>query len=282
MGSSHTSLLETHILGPDTLQFVVRSEDCPALANKQIAHVGYGDAAVPLKIVRTHLSGAYLHGTLDGEGRVLLDGRWQTHRPGHTSLAPAHVLHAFRAVPWSRWQYCWVRYMPQSPRSTRSTMAPVITEFDARPLGHAILGLHTEMQQGRDAGSCQLWVEAIERYVDRFVAPWASEERLVTVWRAVQANLSHTWCLEELAELSKTSNEHLRRLCQRSFGRSPMQQLAHLRVQHAAHLLATTGYKVDAIARMVGYVNPFAFSNTFKKMTGFRPSNFRARHERAA
>jgi AraC-like DNA-binding protein len=56
-----------------------------------------------------------------------------------------------------------------------------------------------------------------------------------------------------------------------------MQQLTVLRMQHAAHLLATTEEKIEAIAREVGYQNPFAFSNTFKRMTGLRPSDFRSR-----
>lgn len=279
MGARHSNLLEKHILGPDTLQFIVREADCPALAAKHIAHVGIGDGAVPLHIVRTHLSGAYLHGTLVGEGRMLLDGRWQTHRPGKTSLAPAHVLHAFRAITSTRWRYCWVRYTPQAPLSTRTVMAPVLADFDARPLAHAIMGLYLEMQQAQDAGSCQLWVDAVERYVDRFVAPWREEERLVRVWEAVQDDLARPWSLEDLAGIARTSREHLRRLCQGSLGRSPMQQLTNLRVQHAAHLLATTTEKIDAISRMVGYLNPFAFSNTFKRMTGFRPSNYRARKE---
>lgn len=277
MAARHSNLLEKHILGPDTLQYIVREADCPALAAKYISHVGIGDGAVPLHIVRTNLSGAYLHGTLGGEGRMLLDGRWQQHRPGKTSLAPAHVLHAFRAIASIRWQYCWVRYTPQAPMSTRTMMAPVLTDFDARPLAHAIMGLYLEMQQARDAGSCQLWVDAIERYVDRFVAPWREEERLVRVWGTVQEDLARPWSLEDLAGIAKTSREHLRRLCQRSLGRSPIQQLTNLRVQHAAHLLATTTQKIDAISRMVGYLNPFAFSNTFKKMTGLRPSSYRAR-----
>ena len=277
MGTRHQMLLETHILGPDTLQYIVRGESCPALHSNHIAHVGVGDATAPLQIIRTHLSGAYLHGTIGGEGRMLLDGRWQTHLPCKTSLAPAHVLHAFQGIPGLRWQYCWVRYTHESPRSTPSTMAPVMADFDARPLWHAIMGLYYEIQRAGDAGSCQLWVDAIERYVERFVAPRQKDKRLLTLWNTVQADLARPWLLEELASLAKISNEHLRRLCQGSLGRSPMQQLTHLRIQHAAHLLATTTSKIDSIAQMVGYTSPFAFSNTFKRMTGFRPSTYRTR-----
>lgn len=282
MSSRHTNLLETHIVGPHTRQFIVRAEQCPALAVQHISHVGVGDAAVPYEIVRTELSGAYLHGSLGGEGRMLLDGRWQAHRGGSTSFAPAHVLHAFHAIPSKRWQYCWVRYMPESPRSKISTMAPVLVRFDTTALSHAILGLVREVEHGADAASCALWVELIERYVERFIEPWRKEARLVTLWREVRADLARPWDLLELAAIASTSGEHLRRLCQRSLGRSPMQQLAHLRMQHAAHVLATTHLKIDAVARLVGYQNPFAFSNTFKKMTGLRPSAYRAERADAA
>ena len=114
MAVSHDNLSETHIVGGDTHQWIVRSDACSALRQRHIAHVGVGDAASPYRMVRTKLSGAYLHGSLGGEGRILLDGRWRPHRRGMTSLAPAHVLHAFHAIPSRRWQYCWVRYMPSS------------------------------------------------------------------------------------------------------------------------------------------------------------------------
>ena len=58
-----------------------------------------------------------------------------------------------------------------------------------------------------------------------------------------------------------------------------MQQLTYLRIQYAAHRLATTNTKIEDVACQVGYQNPFAFSNTFKRMTGFRPSHFRIRKE---
>ena len=282
MAKAHASLLETHIEGPDTKLWTVRADACPALRQRHISHLGVGDAAVPYKIVRTNLSGAYLHGSLGGEGRMLLDGRWHPHRPGMASLAPAHVLHAFHAIPSKRWHYCWVRYTPTSPRSMVHAMAPILGHFDCRPLSHAILGLVTEMQAARDLATCALWLDLIEGYVDGFAEPWRREERLLAVWNAVRQDLSRPWTRDDLAELAGVSCEHLRRLCRDSLGRSPMQQLSILRVQHAAHQLATTTTKLEAIADSVGYRNPFAFSNVFKKVTGVRPSRFRARkHELA-
>lgn len=280
MAIVHDNLLETHLIGDDTHQWVVRGEDCSALRQRHISHVGVGDAAVPYRIVRTNLSGASFRATLGGEGRILLDGRWRPHKRGMTSLASAHTLHAFHAIPSQRWQYCWVRYTSESPRSKLGVLSPVIRAFDGEPVRHAIMGLVQEMQGAGDAANCVLWVDLIERYVDRFAEPWQDEKRLISLWAKVQADLAHAWTLKKLAGLAALSTEHLRRRCQRSMGRSPMQQLTVLRIQHAAHMLATTDEKIEAVAHSVGYQNPFAFSNTFKKITGMRPSSFRA-HKRS-
>lgn len=279
MAGSHNDLSETHIIGRRTRQLIVRADECSALIKRHISHVGVGDAAVPYRIVRTNLSGTYVHASLGGEGRILLDGRWRPHKAGMVSLAPAHVLHAFHAVPSKRWQYCWVRYMPHSPRSAIGFIAPVMAQFDADALQHAILGLHREVAAGGDQSSAMLWIDLIEHYVTRFAQPLQGEDRLRVVWDAVQADLSAPWTVAALARLAGVSGEHLRRLCQQSLGRSPMQQLTYLRIQYAAHQLATTRARIDDIAVQVGYQNPFAFSNTFKRMTGFRPSRFQTRRQ---
>src|SRR5690606_12582528 len=108
---------EFHVLGEDTRGLTVRGEHCEAMAARHIAHVAVRDAAAPYTIVRTHLSGAFMQVCLGGGGQTLLDGRWLAHTPGFASFAPAHVLHAFHCLPATRWQLCWVRFLPSSARS---------------------------------------------------------------------------------------------------------------------------------------------------------------------
>lgn len=280
MATMHGKLSETHIVGDETNQKIVRAADCPALVQWQISHVGVGDAAVPYRVVRTNLSGAYLHACLGGEGRMLLDGRWRAHRQGMVTLAPAHVLHAFHAVPGKRWQYCWVRYMPNSPRSSMAGVTPLVANFDANALSHAIMGLYHEVRNEGDIPSVTLWINLIEWYVTQVAEPLQGEERLSALWNKVNRDLGHAWTLEMLADMAGMSGEHLRRLCQSRLGRSPIHQLTYMRIQHAAHLLASTEMRVEDVAFEVGYQNPFAFSNTFKRMTGFRPSRFQT-HRRS-
>lgn len=268
---------ETHIYGDDTRLTTVRAEHCEALASRHIAHVAVIDAATPYTIVRTRLSGSFLQVCLGGEGRTLLDGRWHRQGTGIASFAPAHALHAFHCLPDVRWQLCWVRFMPSSSRSLAGAMTPGLTHFDGQPLQHAILGLAHEMSISADPGSCAAWVDLIERYVARIVDPWQREPRLNQMWKAVLADLGRDWKLDDLAGLANMSPEHLRRLCWKNFGRSPGKQLTTMRIAQAAHQLVTTSKKIEVVARNVGYINPFTFSNTFKRLTGFRPSEYRSK-----
>jgi AraC-like DNA-binding protein len=278
MDKSHTHLSETHMVGPQTHQWIVRAEDCPALRWHHIRHVGIADAAHPYKMVRTNLSGAYLLCCFDGGGRILLDGRWRMCREGMACLAPPHVLHAFHCVPQSRWGFCWVRYEhPQDQRPFISASAPVLARFNGRPLRFAIHGLHEEVNSAADPVAIQHWTELIQRYAMRFAQPWHTQDRLAKLWETVDSRLGEEWTAESLAKLAGCSTEHLRRLCHQLLGRTPMHQVTYLRMRHAANLLETKQDKIETIAHAVGYENPFAFSNTFKKWIGWRPSEYRGR-----
>ena len=103
MSETHQKLSETHILGDDTREWRVRAPECPALAMHHIVHVGVADAAAPYSVVRMDLSGTYLLSCSAGQGRILLDGRWQLCRAGWACLAPPHALLACEGVPGSRW-----------------------------------------------------------------------------------------------------------------------------------------------------------------------------------
>lgn len=272
-GTQHLS--ERHDVGADTHQWVLRAEDSVALQATSIKHVGISDAASPYNIVRTKLAGAFLLGTIAGEGRVLLDGRWRTHKAGVLSFAPALSLHAFHAVPGVRWETCWVRFSPEARISQSNAIVPLIVEADCRPLRCAIEGLQREAADTGHLASEMLWVELLEHYVDRVASRRDGDPRIYAAFEAVQRDIARPWTVEDLASKASLSPEHFRRLCLRLLGRSPMRQVTALRVRRAAHLLATTDEKLEAIASDVGYQNPFAFSNTFKKFTGFRPSTMR-------
>ncbi|MBX7210852.1 MAG: AraC family transcriptional regulator [Verrucomicrobiaceae bacterium] len=283
-------LSETHTLGDRTICRVAkaRAEDrrpwirsapvCSMLAAHRIAHAGVMTAHHPYRVVRMHQGGLYFLACIEGEGRVLVDGRWQKCGAGMAVALPPFMVNAFEAVKDREWKCCWVRYEQQpEQKPILSSSSPVMARYDGRGLWHAIEGLVAEASGIALPAAMFHWIELVQNYVERFAEPWQQDDRLWRLWEKVSANVGHDWTLYELAAEAHVSAEHLRRLCRRSLGRSPMHHVTWLRMRKAAELLSTTPLKVETVANAVGYQNAFVFSNTFKKWIGWRPSEHRGR-----
>jgi AraC-like DNA-binding protein len=159
---------------------------------------------------------------------------------------------------------------------------PWISRFDPLPLHSAILGLMYECNGPGQPTLIQEWADLIHAYVLRFAQPSDQPDQLRLLWERVAANLADAWSLARLAREAGYSNEHLRRLCRRQLGRSPMHQVTYLRMRRATELLAASELTIEAIAYEVGYHNPFVFSNAFTKWIGWRPSEYRRKKWSAA
>jgi AraC-like DNA-binding protein len=188
------------------------------------------------------------------------------------------MMNALKCLPTKPWTFAWVRYdESREVHPIISSDSPVIGSFSSTPLQSAIEGLHCEA--GGEAAPALLhhWTELIHRYVVRFAQPHRANPRLWEVWQRVEANLASQWTLAQIASIACMSSEHLRRVCRKELGRTPMEHLTFLRIQHAKHLLSVTDDKVEIIAQIVGFESANTFSNTFMKWVGWRPSTQRGK-----
>jgi AraC-like DNA-binding protein len=288
MAQAPADLIDVTVHGPRTRMRGVRAlnaelrpwiEDfpvCPALNQYQVIHVGITETGAPMRIVRTRQTTTYFLACFGGRGHVLIDGRWRVCKEGFACLLPAHTLNAFEAIRGVKWEFCWVCYQrPAEQRPVADVTSPVMARFEPLPLKSAILGLMHECNGPAQPTLMQEWADLIHAYVLRFAQPSNQPDALRLLWERVAAQLSEPWTLARLATEAGYSNEHLRRLCRRQLGRSPMHQVTYLRMRRAAELLASTEHTIEAIAHEVGYQNPFVFSNAFTKWIGWRPSLYR-------
>jgi AraC-like DNA-binding protein len=260
----------------DARSWLMKGSVCPLLHQHHISHAGIMEAAAPFEVVRLNQSGTFMIACIEGEGVVLADGRWKRIRANQACLQPPFVVNALKCLPGKRWTFAWVRYdESREVRPIVSSHSPVTGPFTAAPLQAAIEGLHSESAGEASPALLHHWNELVHRYVVRFAQPHRQDERLWQVWQRVEANLARPWSLTEIAAIACMSEEHLRRVCRKELGRSPMQHLTFLRLQRAQHLLSVTDDKVEVIAHAVGFESSFTFSNTFKKWIGWRPSEQR-------
>lgn len=287
MALARSNTRDIQILGKGTRYQVVRADPedmrdwllkgpvCPSLLRHHISHVGVMEAVPPFEVQRMNQSGTFMIACFDGEGAVLADGAWKRIRAGQACLQPPFVMNALKCLG-KPWKFAWVRYREsREVRPVVSSLSPVSGSFNPAPLKAAIEGLHAESGDSKSGPALHYWSELIHHYVLSFAHPHQVDSRLWRMWQCVEADLARPWTLPELAELACMSEEHLRRLCRKELGRTPMQHLTFLRLQRARHLLTVTTDKIEAVAHAVGFESVFTFSNTFKKWIGWRPSEQR-------
>lgn len=251
---------------------------CGILSQYNIAHLGVKETGHPYELSRVHQNGSCLVASIEGEGKVLVDGKWVRLPAGKACLLPPFVDNSIKTVS-GNWKFIWVKYLEdKGVKPVASSMSPVVSDMDAQPLLHACMGLYatcSNKEQGQIASTENLWVELIQKHVLNYARPRISDKRLWKLWMKVDTSVAKPWRLEEMASYANMSPEHLRRLCKKEFGRSPKQHLCFLRMRQARILLGATTLKIETIANRVGYADVFLFSNMFKKYMGHRPFEMR-------
>lgn len=86
---------------------------------------------------------------------------------------------------------------------------------------------------------------------------------------------AHRWTVAELAARVGQSRATFAARFTRAVGEPPLTYLTGWRMALAADLLRDTDKTVAAVARDVGYEDPFAFSVAFKRARGLSPSGWR-------
>ena len=96
--------------------------------------------------------------------------------------------------------------------------------------------------------------------------------------QALRENLSHQWTVEEMAALVGLGTTAFSEKVKRYTGFSPLNYLINIRITAAIKLLKRQEVHVTDIALEVGFYSSQHFATTFKKLTGYTPSEFRKKN----
>lgn len=93
--------------------------------------------------------------------------------------------------------------------------------------------------------------------------------------QALRQNLAHQWTVEEMAAFTGMGTTAFTEKVKSFSGFSPLNYLINLRITEAIKLLKRREVNVTEIALKIGFYSSQHFSTTFKKLTGYTPSEFR-------
>ncbi|MES2331439.1 MAG: AraC family transcriptional regulator [Bacteroidota bacterium] len=96
--------------------------------------------------------------------------------------------------------------------------------------------------------------------------------------QTLRDDLSHQWTVEEMAALVGLGITAFSEKAKNYTGFSPLNYLINIRITEAIKLLKRPDVHVTDIALDVGFYSSQHFATTFKKLTGYTPSEFRKKN----
>jgi AraC-like DNA-binding protein len=94
----------------------------------------------------------------------------------------------------------------------------------------------------------------------------------------LRKNLSHQWTVEEMSALVGLGTTAFTEKVKSFTGFSPLSYLINIRISEAIKLLNQDDVNVTDVALGTGFYSSQHFATTFKKLTGYTPSQYRRRN----
>ncbi|MCP4639199.1 MAG: helix-turn-helix transcriptional regulator [bacterium] len=273
------------LIWPNLTEARVFSEDHPELRALGIMSTGLTRVHGP----RTARSDpgdeafGHVHVTIGGEGNVYVKGRWVPSSRGTAYACPPGARWGWRynKTRKEQWSFLFVRFFGDSscPAHFEQSEPYILPGRPFEDFHWAFGRLYSESIALGRRTVIRCLGELVTFHACDLVRSETTTYELESLWASVANNLAHPWTLSTLAEYCRIGREKLRQVSVRETGRSPMQQVRHLRLRHAAQLLRGTTLPMEHIAERVGYSDAFSFSTAFKRH--YRRSPVALRREKA-
>jgi AraC-like DNA-binding protein len=129
------------------------------------------------------------------------------------------------------------------------------------------------MEAERNLLLAQLLISIIKNYTSKPL----EENPLLATQKYIMQNLFNTMTLPELSAKANMSVPTFIRIFKQRMGDTPINLINKLRIDRAKEIIENHSeeLKVNEIAKMIGFSDPFYFSRVFKKWTNLSPANYR-------
>jgi AraC-like DNA-binding protein len=225
---------------------------------------------------------------LDGAGTLdLSQGKHRITRGTFALLRPFEF-HAYAADPSDPWSYYWIhfngtvaqQYYDVLTAGGKNTCIAVQSDLRFVETFEKILGIYHEGQAYKnlvEASSAmhQLLGDLFGQICHRSAPQESTVARIERTLTMMRKNLGAHVSIHELAASAGMSHAYFTLQFRKHTGQSPRIFFNQLKIAKACEYLAATDTKVENIARLVGYEDPFYFCRLFKRITQQTPTLYR-------
>ncbi|WP_045520774.1 helix-turn-helix transcriptional regulator [Neobacillus niacini] len=216
-----------------------------------------------------------------GEMKVAVDGKSYAIKAGHAILlAPGHhemFVFAEKQETWHRWISVHCGEWPSSASGDLKELPyimPIPEEInritDLMLILQAEHAAESEVMRSLGYAALQLCKSKLSLSKQQEL-----HQSVKLAKQVIHQNYAQDLNLQQIADSSGVSPEHLVRLYRMHENTTPIKYVWHYRVLKAVELLSHTGLTIAEIAERCGFKTTFHFARLVKRQTGCTPSEIR-------
>lgn len=227
----------------------------------------------------------------EGRGWYIMNGVKTIVPASHFFILPAGQAHSYGSSDNLPWSIYWAHFSGPDAFAVYERLKGLRKMPESMPTS-GISAVFDEIMERLDGYANQdtaAYVDmAFPRLISAFLYPeiWGnrsikavnSSGTVFFVGKAchfMDENLSHKLSLSDICTYLGYSESYFTRAFTKEVGVAPMTYLMQLRATKARHLLENTNLKINQIAPMVGFGDPYYFSKFFTKEVGISPKKYR-------
>ncbi|WP_342648207.1 AraC family transcriptional regulator [Mucilaginibacter sp. CSA2-8R] len=162
---------------------------------------------------------------------------------------------------------------------THNRQTPVVNLKDAQNLIHTLINELKNEDVGRQSMVNhlldQLLIYACRQLVRQSNLRRDFPQTFFSLEQILRKDLAHQWTVEEMAVLTGMGTTVFTEKVKSFSGFSPINYLINIRISEAIKMLKRGEANVTTIAHATGFYSSQHFATTFKKLTGYTPSEYR-------
>ena len=229
-----------------------------------------------------------------GEGWYFLEGIKHIVTKSHFFILPPDKAHAYGSSEENPWSIYWAHFTGESAPEVYERLKglhPFGEDARVSDLAALFNEILTVLEGHADEETAAYVDMAFPRLMSAFLYPdlWngsgtapARQGNVALVGKAchfMDEHLSEKLTLGMICSHVGYSESYFTRVFSKETGIAPMTYLMRLKAGKACRMLENTNLKINQIAPMLGFDDPYYFSKFFSKETGMSPKEWRKAHQ---
>ena len=233
------------------------------------------------------LSKYVIHFVLDGYGSCEYDGKKMTIEPGSIFSIVPNVLVSYKQIPSNPWRSVWIEIIGSECAEIfkkiglgDSVFIRKVEDFDK--FSNLFLNIMNDCNNTSDPNG-YIFLSHLYNIFYYIEKEFGTEKNKVrqrnklidNIIHYIDNNYNNKISAVTIAKEFYISSQYLAKLFKKELKTTPTNYVTTVRLEKAAFLLSNTSFSIANISDLVGFSNPFYFTNQFKKKYIVSPKRYR-------